>query len=66
MPLLSLIGYNIAGGCLFQAPVPPGRNPQIRNNYFIKFLIVYNGELERNLINYAIKLLKMIMFIISD
>jgi hypothetical protein len=27
-------------------------------NYLINFLTVYDGELERNLINYAIKLLK--------
>jgi hypothetical protein len=42
-----------------------GRSSKTRNNYFIKFLIVYNGELEINLINYAIELLKMIVCHIS-
>jgi hypothetical protein len=36
----------------------PGHSSQTHNNSFIKFLIVYDGELERNLINYAIELLK--------
>jgi hypothetical protein len=54
-PLPSPIGSSIAGGWPFKALVPltTARGPII-----IIFLIVYDGELGRNLINYAIELLK--------
>jgi hypothetical protein len=35
-------------------------------NSFIKFLIVYDDKLGRNLVNYVIELLKIIVSIISD
>jgi hypothetical protein len=43
-----------------------GCTPNVHNNSFIRFLIVYDGDLGRNLINYVIELVKMIMSIISD
>jgi hypothetical protein len=30
-------------------------------HFFIKFLVVYDGGLERNFINYVIELLKMVL-----
>jgi hypothetical protein len=42
----------------FPSSSDPSHNLYAHNNSFIKFLIVYDSELRRKLINYAIELLK--------